>query len=97
MPAYATRSALGPYHIVEGRGGLTLCGLRVSKILQKGSRVTLNLVKEKPKVGRLCRHCARLATPGGRKEKINSAETIANFRLTSEYGGPILGALDETK
>ena len=96
MPAYATRSALGPYHIVEGRDRLTLCGLRVSKIFQKGSRVTLNLVKEKPNVGRLCRHCARLANQGGRKEKINASDAIANFRLTSEYSKPILGALDET-
>jgi hypothetical protein len=86
VPTYATRSALGPYHLVEGRGGLTLCGLKVSKIHQTGSRVTLNLVKEKPEVGRLCRHCVRLANQGGRKEKINSTETIADFaefRLTS--------------
>lgn len=83
MPGYATRSALGPYHVVEGRGGLTLCGLRVSKIHQKGSRVTLNLVKEKPEVGRLCKHCARLAAQGGRKEKMNSTGAIADFRLTS--------------
>ena len=96
MHAYATRSAVGPYHIVEGRGGLTLCGLRVSKILQKGSRVTLNLIKEKPKVGRLCRHCARLANQGGRPEKINSSDAIVNFHLTCEYREPILGALDET-
>lgn len=95
MPSYATRSSLGPYHVVEGRGGLTLCGLRVGKILQKGSRVTLNLVKEKPEIGRLCRHCARLANQGGRKEKTNSSDAIANFRLTSEHSEPILSALDE--
>jgi hypothetical protein len=79
VPAYATRSALGPYHVVEGRGGLTLCGLRVSKILQKGSRVTLNLIKEKPEVGRLCRHCSRLGTQGDRTEKTKSTDPIADF------------------
>jgi hypothetical protein len=74
VPAYATRSALGPYHVVEDRGGLTLCGLRVSQIHQKGTRVTLNLVKEKPEVGRLCRHCARLATPLESKREIDSSK-----------------------
>ncbi len=62
VPIYAARTYDGPYHVVEPRGDLTLCGLKVSRITEGTGRAVLHVVKEKPRQGRLCKHCERLAT-----------------------------------
>jgi hypothetical protein len=64
MNSYAAGPESRVYHIVENRGGYTLCGLRVSTIkagvLSKGFGILLS-TPGKPRDRRLCRHCERLA------------------------------------
>ena len=64
MSSYAAGPESRVYHIVEKRGGYTLCGLRVSTIkagvLSKGFGILLS-TSGKPRDRRVCRHCERLA------------------------------------
>ena len=61
MPLYAIRPQGTSYHIVEEREGLTLCGLKVGRLRQKGRVGTLYSVEEKPEGRSLCKNCERLS------------------------------------
>ncbi len=65
MDSYAGGPESRVYHIVEERGGYTLCGLRLSTtkagILSRGFGILLS-TSGKPIDRRACKHCERLAT-----------------------------------
>ncbi len=62
MNLYATTSGSRVYHLVEGRGSYSLCGLRVTRLdgATQAKGGLLSLVSEKPENRDLCKHCQRL-------------------------------------
>ena len=57
---YAVRPINEIYHLVTRGGQHTLCGLRVSRIASDHSGNRLQLVRELPADGNICKHCERI-------------------------------------